>query len=227
VRQAVARVAPRAAVHRLPRALHHFQDLYLASNGAGDRPPLTRLRLDREPLAVLETLTLAAPGRLEATGWVASAPEAGEGEIAAVEALVDGEVAARTTALGPRPDVDHARPGEPLAARSFRLAIPLPRAASYSAAILSLRAADRRGRAWLFAASSLDAARLDCARLDAAHLRAELARIRAEHAARLATEEARTAVLATRLAAMEASRFWKLRRRWFALKRLLRLTDES
>ena len=37
----------------------------------------------------------------------------------------------------------------------------------------------------------------------------------AEHAARLAGE---TAALAARIAAMEASRFWKLRNQWFRVK---------
>jgi SAM-dependent methyltransferase len=227
VRRAVARVAPRAAVHRLPRALQHFQDLYVASNGAGDRPPLARLRLDREPLASIETLALAAPDRLEVTGWVASAPDAGEGEVAAVEALLDGQVAAQSDGLGPRPDVDRAALGEPLAGRSFWLAIPLPPGISRAAAILSLRAVDRRGRPWLLAASSVDAALLDSARRGLARAESELARAGADHAARLAAANARRAGLEARLAAMEASRFWKLRRRWFALKRLLRLTDEE
>jgi SAM-dependent methyltransferase len=221
VRRAVARVAPRASVHRLPRALHHFQDLYLAANGAGDLPALAKLRVDREPLAFLETVRFLAPDRLEATGWVASAPAAGDEEIDAVEALLDGEVLARNAELGPRPDVDHARSGEPLRARGFRLDLSLPRCLSH-AATLSLRTADRRGRTSLLAASSLETALLESARLDAARAEAELKRAREE----LAVAKAENAGLAALLAAMETSRFWKLRDRWFAVKRFLRLTDE-
>ncbi len=226
VRRAVARVAPRAALYRLPRALQHFQDLYVATNGAGDRPPRGGPRLRREPLACIEELTLAAPDRLLATGWVGSAPDAGEGAVAAVEALVDGEVAARSTALGPRPDVDAAELGEPIAGRSLRLEIPLPPGVSRSTAVLALRAVDRGGRAWLLAASSIDAALLASTRRALARTETDLARTGADLAARLAAAEAEAASFAARLAAMEASRFWRLRRRWFALKRLLRLTDE-
>jgi hypothetical protein len=49
--------------------------------------------------------------------------------------------------------------------------------------------------------------------------------------ARLAGTEARTAVeiaeLRARIAAMEASRFWKLRNAWFRVKRGLGLTREA
>lgn len=220
VRRAVARVAPRAFVHRLPRALHHFQDLYLAANGAGDPRAFAGLRVEREPAAFLETLRFLAPGRLEAAGWVASAPE--EEEIAAVEALLDGEVLAEGAALGPRPDVDRARRGDPLRARGFRLELPLPRALSH-AAILSLRTIDRGGRRSLVAASTLATALLDASRLDADRARTELAQVSEE----LAVEKARSAGLDARLDAMAASRFWALRNRWFAVKRLLRLTDEE
>jgi len=228
VRSAVARVAPRAAVHRVARGLHHFQDLYFACNGAGDQPPLADLRLDRDPLGFVETLALAPPDRLEATGWVAM-PREGPGSreaIAAVEALVDGAVVGRCDAFGPRPDVETARPGEPLAAGSFRLEIPLPPGLSRSAAILTLRAVDGRGRPWLLAASSIDAALLAGARLDLARTEEELAETRADYRERLAIARARLAGLDARLEAMEASRFWKLRNGWFAVKRFLKLTAE-
>jgi len=220
VRRAIARVAPRAFVHRLPRALHHFQDLYLAANGAGDRPPLGKLRVEREPLSYLETARLLGPRLLEASGWAATVP--GEEEVAAVEALLDGEVRAVSAELAPRPDVDRSRMGEPLRARGFRLEVPLPPCHSRGA-ILSLRAVDRGGRRSLLAASSLDAALLDGARLDASRALSALAEVREE----LAVAKARNAGLAARIASMQTSRFWWLRNRWFAAKRLLRLTDEA
>jgi len=232
VRQAVARVAPRASVQRIAHGLRHFQDLYVAGNGAGGPAPAAHLPLRGEPLAFVETVRFIGPDRLEVTGWLASAaspasPEIADGgEIVAVEALLDGRLVARTTGFGPRPDVDRVRLAAVLAGRSFRLDAALPPGVSRSAAILSLRAVDGRGQAWLFAASSLDAALLAGARNEAARAEAELARARAGHEARLAEAEARRAGLEARIASMETSGFWKLRNRWFALKRFLRLTDE-
>jgi SAM-dependent methyltransferase len=222
VRRAVARVAPRASVRRLPRALQHFQDLYLVANGAGDPQMLemlATLRVEREPLSFLESARLLDPGLLAASGWAASTPE--DEEIAAVEALLDGEAVAATSALGPRPDVDRSRQGEPLRARAFYLEIPLPPALSHRA-VLSLRSLDRRGHRSLLAASTLETALLEGARSDAARAAAETARVREE----LAVVKAKNAGLAARIAGMESSRFWAMRNGWFALKRFLRLTDE-
>jgi hypothetical protein len=59
----------------------------------------------------------------------------------------------------------------------------------------------------------------------------EQQRMRTEHEAELARLRAaadeRIAALETRIAAMRASRFWKMRDRWFAVKRRLGLTDEA
>jgi len=112
--------------------------------------------------------------------------------------------------------------GEPLRARGFRLEVPLPPCLSRGA-ILSLRAVDHGGRRFLLSASSLDAALLDGARLDASRALSELAEVREE----LAVAKARNAGLAARIESMQTSRFWWLRNRWFAAKRLLRLTDEA
>src|SRR5206468_9204978 len=85
-------------------------------------------------------------------------------------------------------------------------------------------------------AALLRSARLDLIMLERRRLAAEREsgeRLAAERAAHERAEAAladagwRIAVLEARLAAMRASRFWKLRERWFALKRALRLTDEA
>jgi hypothetical protein len=61
-------------------------------------------------------------------------------------------------------------------------------------------------------------------------LEAELQRTVAEHEKSLAALRretgARVGALEARVGAMEASFFWRLRNRWFALKRSLRLTAE-
>jgi len=60
---------------------------------------------------------------------------------------------------------------------------------------------------------------------------AEMARIRKEHGETLAMRRAEAdyeiSVLEARIAAMENSRFWKIRNGWFAVKRKLGLTREE
>jgi hypothetical protein len=95
----------------------------------------------------------------------------------------------------------------------------LPAGVSRSRAVLLLRAVDEAGRGFPAHAGSLEWHLLVGTGHDLGHARRELERAAARYAAD-------TTALRSRIAAMEASRFWKLRNRWFALKRFLRLTDE-
>jgi hypothetical protein len=90
--------------------------------------------------------------------------------------------------------------------------------------LLAIDARGVRHPVWI---GSLDAALLDSARNEAVRFGREL-----RHAeAVLAEERARAAVeagaLRARIAAMEASRFWKLRNAWFRFKKRVGLIEDA
>jgi len=104
---------------------------------------------------------------------------------------------------------------------------PLPPRVSYSTAVLRLRVIDGRGQAHVLWAGSIEGLFLAATRLEARHLQDGL-----RHAeAVLAEERARSAVekeaLQARIAAMKASRFWKLRNAWFRLKARVGMSEPS
>ena len=105
----------------------------------------------------------------------------------------------------------------------------MPPGASRATLVLKVRVVDAAGVESILYTATLDAALLRSARLDLIATRAALAEPRgrevrrAEAAGRVGWEKM---VLEARVAAMEGSWFWRLRNRWFALKRWLRLTDQ-
>ena len=102
----------------------------------------------------------------------------------------------------------------------------LPAGLSLGAAVLLVEGTDERGGASVLHALRLESALLHGAENEAFHLTRELLAERerlADARARAALEEER---LRSRIAAMQASRFWKLRNRWFRLKRALGWVDE-
>jgi SAM-dependent methyltransferase len=214
-----------ASLLRLERGLCNFQDLYIAL----PRPSVSgidvsSLHFHSEPHLVLERAKLADGGRrLDLEGWAA----ARLGEVRQVEVLLDGERLAAAPIVEPRPDVA-AWLGEEKYLRSGWLAsCPLPAGASRTAAVLELRVMDGRGVAWPLWAGSIESALLAGSRMEGEALRRDLWRaegLLAEERQRAALE---AEALRNRLAAMEASRFWKLRNAWFRVKRSLGLTEEA
>ena len=204
-----ARAAAAASLHRLERGLCNFQDLYVAVPETG--ADFSGLGFRGEPYLFVERCALAGPDRLELRGW---AGVLGCGSLAAVEVLLDGQPLARLPIDGSRPEVA-AMLGDPRLERSgWGGACRLPEGASRSTSVLRLRVVDDRGAAHPEAAATLEAALHDSTKLEVTVLHREM-RQAAEHAARLAGE---AAALAARIAAMEASRFWKLRNQWFRVK---------
>jgi SAM-dependent methyltransferase len=201
--------ATAASLHRLPRGLCHFQDLYVAVPEAG--ADFSDLGFRGEPYLFVERCALTGPDRLELRGWAA---ELGSGGLAAVEVCLDRQLLARLPIDGSRPEVA-AMLGDPRLERSgWGGACRLPEGAARATSVLRLRVVDDRGAVHPEAAATLEAALHDSTKLEVTVLHRELCQA-AEHAARLA---AAAAALAARIAAMEASRFWKLRNQWFRVK---------
>ncbi|HEX5761449.1 MAG TPA: class I SAM-dependent methyltransferase [Thermoanaerobaculia bacterium] len=213
VRAAAVRAAGDVPVRRVRRGLCDFQDLYLLTTVGGPDP--ARLPFDPDPRSYVEQCAVER-GRLTLRGWAVRL----EGEpLARAEVLLGGELLGAAPIDRERPDVA-ALTGEPAALRSgwlFEAQLP---AGTPRSAPLVLRLADRRGGRTVVHVGTLASALLHSARQETVFFQTELRRAEAE-AARAAAE------LRARIAAMEASRFWQLRNRWFAVKRFLGLTREQ
>jgi SAM-dependent methyltransferase len=226
VRRTLADLAPRASVHRVPRGLVNFQDLWVVIDEPG--VDFSGLGLRAGPEVFLDHCSFAPPDRLRLSGWVAD--RVLRRPVQEVQALVGDAVVGRTRAFSAREDAAHLYPGSPLIPQGWQLEIELPPGTVRATAVLEIRAVDAAGETTRLYGATVDAALLRSTRLDLLATGVELHRTRTEGAARLAQAQAEAAAeksaLEARIAAMQASFFWKLRNRWFALKRFLRLTDE-
>lgn len=225
VRGAVARVARSigrgASVHRLERGLCNYQDLYVAVLEPG--VDFSGLRYTGEPYLSLEHCSISRgvdQGRLEMSGWAAVRT----GEVEAVEVVLDGRLLAELPVAHPRSDVARLL-GEPRYLRSgWSGAFALPPGTSRGSSVLVIRVRDGRGVSHPLRAGSVESLLLESARNDVSVLHREL-RAAGERLAEVqAQAEAEIGGLRARIAAMESSRFWKMRNAWFRLKRGVGLT---
>ena len=220
-------------MHRLARGLGNFQDLYLVTPEGGDARGAPRI--ERRVDGFVEHCSLAAPRSLLITGWVLDRVS-GEPP-REVQALVDGVVVDRCDDLLPRPDVMPQFPDDTAMARGWRLIAELPPRGPLCPCRLEIRVTGAGGEPMLLYADSVESALLRAVRLDylatGAHLRRERtaaqdrlreAKHHLQHLVNL--RDIRIAALEATIRAMEASRFWKLRNRWFRVKRALGLTAE-
>lgn len=226
VRGALARAAGegRASLHRLPRGLCNYQDLYVATLEPG--VDFSGLGFRGEPELSLEHCSLGMDGVLNFKGWAAERT----GVVREVRVLLDRALLITAPVKGPRDDVA-ARLGDRFRMSGWGCAAPLPAGASRSRSALVLSVVDDRGVASPLFASTIDAALLGFSRLEVGVLQGELERALEQFRGRLEEERAQAAseaaALQARIAAMEASRFWKARNAWFRFKRMAGLTEET
>lgn len=233
VRETLRALAPDGSVLRLPKALANYQDLYVVV--PEPRADFSGLAPAAGMEAFVEHCDWTPPDRLDAQGWVADRVS---GRLPVeVRGLIDGVVLARCGAFTPRPDVDAMFPVERVEAAAWRLELRLPGNPPNLLAQLRIEAVGADGRAATIYESSVQGAMLRSCRLqlfithEALRKReAELESAIAGYEDRLATLRRESTVrigsLEARIGAMQASFFWRLRDRWFALKRWLRLADE-
>ncbi len=250
VRGALRAVAPAGSALRLPRALANYQDLYVAV--AEPHADFSGLRLTAAPQAFVEHCSWTPPDRLDIDGWVADRPTGSlpvevrariGGEVTGrcrdfsprpdVAALFAAE---RVTAVGWR--LESRVPGDPpdLSARLELEAVDAGGRARTIEASSVEGALLRSTRLQLFFQHAAgERLAEEHGRLAAEHagLAAEHAALRRQlehtvaayegHLAALGNEMRRqVGGLEARIAAMEASFFWRLHDRWWALKRRLR-----
>ncbi|HEV8581199.1 MAG TPA: class I SAM-dependent methyltransferase [Thermoanaerobaculia bacterium] len=223
VRGALEQAAGLGGVSLLPieRGLCNYQDLYLAVPEPG--VDFSSLGFHGEPELFLERYELAADGRLDLKGWAVVR----SGELHEIEIVLDGERLAAAPVDEPRPEVAELLGGDRYLRSGWLCSCRLPPRVSYSSSVLLLRVVDARGVGHPLWAGSIEALQLLAWRNHAAWLRRKLKHVEAV----LGEERARTAVeagaLQARIAAMEASRFWKLRTAWFRLKQRLGLAGDD
>jgi len=213
VRSAVARASEEpVSVWRAALGLCNFQDLYVVVRG--EAAGLSALTFQTEPFLRIETCSLETPELLTLSGWSVVL----NGEVREVQASLDGRIVAASPVEGPRSDVAAELRDERFARSGWKLTVPLRQGLDRNSALLILRVVDARGIGHPLWASTVETALLHVARQDVKLLDRRLA----ETKERLADAQARAAAeiegLQARIAAMEASRFWKVRNVWFRLK---------
>jgi SAM-dependent methyltransferase len=215
VRRMVGEVAPGSSVHRLPRGLLRFQDLYVVvPEGGAD---FSGLVLEEEPEGFVEHCSYAG-GDLRLAGWVVDrmlhAPPR------EVRLLVNGEIVLvrRAGDFVPRPDVGVLFPYEQVEVTGWQLVAPLATEAAEAgprAPTVAVDVVDAAGGVSRLYEDSLPAALLRSARIDRYALGVRVQQLEKEGDA-----------LRAHIAGMQQSRFWKLRKAWFRVKRGLGLTRE-
>ncbi|HEY0552929.1 MAG TPA: class I SAM-dependent methyltransferase [Thermoanaerobaculia bacterium] len=228
VRDALDRMASGTGVSvaRFPRGFASLQDLYVAV----DRPGMDFSGLDVTGGVdgVLDHCGFVVPRQIQIGGWgvdrVSGEP------LREIRVRIDGKAVASSSDFHPRPEAAALFPMETVQPVGWQLSFDLPEGADHTSALLTLTAIDAAGREHRFFEGPLHVALLRSARMGLLYSDLDKQRMRTEHEAELARfrgdAEARIDALETRIAAMRASRFWKMRNRWFALKRRLGLTDE-
>jgi SAM-dependent methyltransferase len=226
VRAAVARASPEQdiAVHRLPRGLCNFQDLYVAVRAEeGEKAvDFSSLAFQGEPHLHVDECVLTRPDELFVRGWTL----ARSGGVRAVEVTLDGALLGAAPVEKPRPDVATlfgARFSHP----GWSCRCPLPPGASRRDAVLLMRVVDGRGRSQPLSASSIEAALLASSRQEVAHLQKMVSDLRGEVTMAQARAAAEREGFEARIAAMEASRFWKIRKAWFGVRETLGIREKA
>ncbi|HEY8019535.1 MAG TPA: class I SAM-dependent methyltransferase [Thermoanaerobaculia bacterium] len=225
-------------VRRFPRGLVSLQDLYAVALGGAPAPDLPPPPAE----GVVEHCSWQAGNVLEVSGWVVDRRRRRRPR--RVTAEIDGRLADTATEFAPRPEIGELHRDPTLAGHGFRLRPPLAPGRPAAGQTLRLAVVWEDGETSLLDEAPVLAALLRASRLDRIGGERQAAAMEEEWRQRLAVERAeraaergrleasladaawRAAGLEARIAAMKASRFWKLRDRWFALKRALRLTRE-
>jgi SAM-dependent methyltransferase len=219
VRAAVKKAFGSCPVLRIPRGLVSFQDLYavLKEAGADSAAAFSDLKVEREADGFLEHCSWETGRRLRLSGWLADRVAGRPPQ--EVRIWIDGVLAASCRDLSPRPSVAQAFAGDPVEAVGWQTVVELPETSHPEAARIEIQAVSIAGETLSLYSGWVSEACLRTAQLDNVMLQNEL-RVKE------ATFRQELAALSNRLAAMEASRFWKLRNFWFRLKRAAGLTKE-
>lgn len=212
VRRMVTETAPGSSVHRIPRGMLRFQDLYVVVPEPD--ADFSGLHLQAEPEGFVEHCSVAG-GSLRMAGWIVdrvrrAAPRE-------VRLTLDGEVFVQRQ-FEPRDDVAVLFPYEKVEGYGWRFIAELPPGAVDRDVAVVIEVVDSAGGESKLYEDRLSAALVRAARLDLHHVSRQLAVEREK------TAEANRTIgyLRSLVAGMESSRFWKLRNVWFRIKEAVR-----
>lgn len=204
VASALEQAAPALDYRVIPRGVCRHQDLYVVADP--NRVDLDSLSVDPGPRALLEHCRFVEPGVLEVSGWACHVDE--PYEVEAVELRLGDREPARCESLAERPDLADILESERALRSEFAFRLPVELPIDKSRELLSVVVRSSSGRDTVLFLGTLDRALYETARANWVGKRREVK------------------ALERHIEWMESSRFWKLRRRWFTLKRALGLTDE-
>jgi SAM-dependent methyltransferase len=219
----------RGSYLRLPRALWSYQDLYVIAP-SGDLPARS-LAFRTEPLGYLDGCKLSADGQLLALrGW---AVDHGGPGIEAIRVAIDGAEVGRCSPSGEREDAARFLRRQHLGPVGWEVELRGPSGPWDAEALLTVQAVSCSGAEFLIHLGRIDSTEL-ATRARAAEAQLMRTEAMAEHlraernslARRLAAGEETIRALTERTAAMQASRFWRLRNAWWSLKRALGVARE-
>lgn len=220
----------------IPRGFASYQDLFVVLPDAAEDLP--QLELRRQADGFLERSDLVNGRQLQLDGWVidrinGSPPRE-------VRVRLDGILRGRCTSLSERPDVQRAFTGDQVYGGGFHIVVELENDWSPTS-LLTLDVIDGADQELRLYTDSLEAAMLRSARLEVLRCDQKVRHVLDAAQARVAALEEQlhelqqktrhlhelqqeTRHLEQTIAWMQASRFWKLRNRWFGLKRKLRVS---
>lgn len=233
VRSAVTQTVGAFPVLRIPRGLASFQDLYAVVKDDTLDPStvFAGFKVEREPDGFLEHASLAGRRSLRLSAWLADRVTGQPPR--EVRVRIDGALVAASRELQPRPQIGQMFAHDPMEVAGWQTTIEIPEGVRLESARLSIHPVSTEGEELVLYSGSVAEACLRSAQLDAVLLQDEINRRQGVHEEELAHQrsalaecEAMKAELARRIAAMEASRFWKARNLWFKLKRTAGLTQE-
>lgn len=225
VRSAVRRTIGNIPVHRIPRGLASFQDLYAVVKDESLDPAtaFSSLKIEREADGFLEHTSLAGRRTLRLSAWMADRVT-GQPPCE-VRVRLNGALIAASRDLMPRPEIGQMFAHDSMDVVGWQAALELPDDAHLETARLSIHPVTAEGEELLLYSAPVLQACLLSAQMDSLILQNELVQRKEAHERELAQQrnllaecEAQKAHLGRRIENMEASRFWKARNLWFRLK---------
>lgn len=201
---------------RMPRALAEWQDVYVISpSPLGDTPPR------RVPKGFVDQFWITDEG-VRIQGWATAVSERAD----RVEVRLDDEIIGVNRDFSARADVAQWVGVESAAESAWRVEIPHDRIRSFRYQVCTVSVFTRDGEERILFLGTLDSLHGEAARDKAQALEQQLAQRSQELASLqhdLGVVEHQRATLATEIAAMRQSRFWKAREKWFEAKRAVGL----
>lgn len=208
VRKAISRFTDgKGRYYRIEKALCHYQDLYVLTNNENEN--FSDLSFDVGPLAQLNYCNFVNPNELIISGWAVNlSPDTW---IKEVQVLINGQIRQTMMPDVECPDVAQCFGDERFLNSGWQCLLTWEN--FYSKDIIIVKAISSKGIEEVFYVNTVKNI-----------LQADLAE-RENLQSKLQQTQVELAQLRDVVAAMESSKFWKMRKAWFRFKRLIRLKD--